>query len=194
MSFFVYEEPKHLFKTSKAIRSSLRNVFDMFREKFSTLEEEFLVGDGNINHKELIILTIRAHAMEEKLRRKERLTSTDSIQDINLPMEELQTIPVEMKAEEEVETEAFYSVDSHLSRCSSIGSKEAFLSVDSNFSRSLSANGIDLWETQRESILREFSHCEGWPFGLYRKQMWLPPMPKSPLDSWSWRKSTKMHA
>ncbi|KAL8487881.1 hypothetical protein ACS0TY_024252 [Phlomoides rotata] len=40
----------------------------------------------------------------------------------------------------------------------------------------------------RSSIMLEFIHCEGWPFGLCRNALLLPPLPKSPVDSWSWKK------
>lgn len=76
-----------------------------------------------------------------------------------------------------------------LSRCSSATSYDEFFSVKSRFSRSSSVNKLDYQESCKHSIvLLELYHYEGWPFGLCKKAFLLPPLPKSPSDSWSWRK------
>lgn len=94
--------------------------------------------------------------------------------------------------EDKEEREDFLSVGTRLSRCSSAISYEAFATAKTTFSRSSSLNMIEFQDIPRRSVIKEFSHCEGWPFGLSRKMLLLPPLPKSPADSWSWRKSARM--
>lgn len=94
--------------------------------------------------------------------------------------------------EDKEEREEFLSVGTRLSRCSSAISYEAFATAKTAFSRSSSLNRIEFQDIPRRSVIKEFSHCEGWPFGLSRKMLLLPPLPKSPADSWSWRKSARM--
>lgn len=85
--------------------------------------------------------------------------------------------------------EEFFSVKSCLSCCSSsVVSDQAFFSVKTNLSRCSSLSGVDMSEHWRRSIIQEFCHCEGWPFGLCRKAVLLPPLPKSPSESWLSRK------
>lgn len=98
----------------------------------------------------------------------------------------------ETEDEEEEEEGEFMSVGTHLSRCSSAASFEAFFSAKTScLSRCSSLSRIEFPEyRRRSSIILEFSHCEGWPFGLCRKAVLLPPLPKSPADSWLWRKTT----
>lgn len=85
----------------------------------------------------------------------------------------------------------FYSACSRLSRCSSATSFDAFVSVKTRFSRSSSLNKIDFLDLSKKSVV-EVLQCEGWPFGLCRRSLLLPPLPKSPPDSWSWRKNGGM--
>ncbi|KAJ1700629.1 hypothetical protein LUZ63_000408 [Rhynchospora breviuscula] len=72
----------------------------------------------------------------------------------------------------EDESEAFFSVKSNFSRCSSQG---ATASWDDN-------KGV----TTYRSALEEFRNLEGWPFGLCRRPLVLPPLPSMPADSWMW--------
>lgn len=98
--------------------------------------------------------------------------------------------------EEQGEREEFLSVKSCFSCYSSSSANgEQFYSVKTNLSRCSSLNELDLSEYWRRSIIHEFCHCEGWPFGLCRKAVLLPPLPKSPSESWLYRKiqsSTKV--
>lgn len=88
------------------------------------------------------------------------------------------------------EREDFFSVGSCFSRCSSATNMEAFVSARTNFSRCSSLSSLDFPDLWRRSIIQELLYqCEGWPFGLCRKRLLLPPLPKSPAESWSWRKS-----
>ncbi|KAJ6335180.1 hypothetical protein OIU78_011922 [Salix suchowensis] len=66
---------------------------------------------------------------------------------------------------------------------------EAFVSAEPNSSRCPS---FDEFDFPKRSILQEFCQCQGWPFGLCRKAVLLPPLPKSPSESWSWRKGARI--
>ena len=88
--------------------------------------------------------------------------------------------------------EDFFSVGSCLSCCSSALSREVFVSAKTNSSPCSSLNGFEFPDFPKRSILEEFCvHCQGWPFGLCRKAVLLPPLPKSPSESWSWRKGAR---
>lgn len=134
----------------------------------------------------------------EKLKRKTNLS--DSFSWVFSPAtKELYISSMEIEKMDESGNEdnigdEFYSVQSFLTCCSSAATKEAFFSVEANFSRCSSLNGLDFLDDdlKRRSILQEFCHCEGWPFGLCRKAVLLPPLPKSPSESWSWSKGTKI--
>ncbi|KAK1313507.1 hypothetical protein QJS10_CPA06g02377 [Acorus calamus] len=73
------------------------------------------------------------------------------------------------------EAEDFFSVRSHLS---SFPSERRFVGDVEESSRKL-------------SVIEEFQNCEGWPFGLCRRAVLLPPLPSSPSDSWTWRRRTR---
>lgn len=149
---------------------------------------------------QVVVSAIRSGAME-KLRHRPSLL-TDSFSWVYYPRTgELYMTPKAAKGkenydgdedEDDDEREEFVSAASYFSCCSSAVSREAFYSVKTNFSRSSSLNGIDLPEFWRRSIIQELCHCEGWPFGLCRKAVLLPPLPKSPTESWSWRKGTRI--
>ncbi|XP_020597999.1 uncharacterized protein LOC110037641 [Phalaenopsis equestris] len=68
---------------------------------------------------------------------------------------------------------------------------EEFFSVKSCFSR-CSSGDEDCWLSGRTAALLVTlsEECEGWPFGLWRRRkvVVLPPLPKSPADSWTWHK------
>lgn len=145
---------------------------------------------------QVVVSAIRSGALK-KLRRKPILLMSDSFSWVYSPVtRELYITPKGIEQKEDMnrvdcEGEEFLSVKSCFSCCSSAASRDVFVSVKSSFSRSSSLNGVDLKEFQRRSIIQEFCHCEGWPFGLCRKAVLLPPLPKSPSESWSWRKGTK---
>lgn len=95
---------------------------------------------------------------------------------------------------DEEEKEEFMSVRSCFTCCSSAATMEAaFLSAKSTFSRASSLGELEFQFLQRRSsIMEEFCHCEGWPFGLCKKLLLLPPLPKSPTESWLWRKDKRV--
>lgn len=146
----------------------------------------------------MVVSAIRSRAME-KLRHKP-FVITDSFSWVFSPKTgELFLTPktVQQKEEdddddEDDEREEFFSVGTCFSCCSSALSRDAFLSVKTNFSHCSSLNWLEFQDFPRRSIIQEFCHCEGWPFGLCRKAVLLPPLPKSPSESWSWRKGTRV--
>lgn len=96
---------------------------------------------------------------------------------------------VENGYKENDEREEFLSVKSCFSRCSSSPSGSVFYSVKTNLSRCSSFNDLQQQSKHwRRSVIEEFCHCEGWPFGLCRRAVLLPPLPKSPSESWLSRK------
>ncbi|ONK67278.1 uncharacterized protein A4U43_C06F18480 [Asparagus officinalis] len=115
----------------------------------------------------VIILEIRSRAMKAKAKPKDYLFS-DNLHWFIAPNE---TKEKGDNNDGDVQSEVFYSVKSCFSRCSS----EKENDILSHFRR-------------RNSIWEEFLHCEGWPFGLSRKALMLPPLPRSPPDSWTWSK------
>ncbi|KAI4388611.1 hypothetical protein MLD38_000923 [Melastoma candidum] len=149
---------------------------------------------------EAIVSEIRSRAIE-KLRHKYN-HSADGFSLIfsSTGIGELQFFTIEGQRRKEghgdnqdIENEEFASVKSFLTCCSSVvASREVFFSAKSNLSRSSSLNDLDNQDLKRRLIFRELCHCEGWPFGLCRKLLYLPPLPKSPTESWSWRKRTRV--
>lgn len=108
----------------------------------------------------------------------------------------------EDEAEDDVDVDVddekeFLSVASCFSCCSSsaAASRDVFLSVKTSLSRCSSLNGFEFNDFQkRQSIIQQLCHCKGWPFGLCRKAVLLPPLPKSPSESWSWRKGHELRS
>lgn len=152
-------------------------------------DEEDSFNDSE-DDREMVLLTIRARAMEEKSKRKGQFESILSSTAGELFVSAKGKQPLESDIELDDGDEFFSAAGSCLSRCSS-SSREAFLSVGSCLSRSSSTSKIELREFPRRNIFQEFKHCEGWPFGLSRKVVF-PPLPKCPTDSWSWNKHNKM--
>ncbi|KNA09555.1 hypothetical protein SOVF_152470 [Spinacia oleracea] len=96
------------------------------------------------------------------------------------------------KGSEEVDD--FASVKTHFSTyIATADDSEAYFSCcsdpDLDESRWWVFETLDSSEVKRRSIIQEVCHCEGWPFGLCRKTLLLPPLPKSPSESWSWCKT-----
>ncbi|CAN6682120.1 unnamed protein product [Malus baccata var. baccata] len=159
----------------------------------SSHAEECLTSDFD-EEQEVIVSAIRSRAME-KLRRKPRSFS-DSFSFVYSSKSGDLFITqkgVEKQEDHEDDEKAdFLSVASCLSCCSSdAASRDVFLSVKTSLSRCSSLNGIEFRDFPNQSIIQQFRHCEGWPFGLCRKAVLLPPLPKSPSESWLWKKGTK---
>ncbi|KAK9216582.1 hypothetical protein WN944_008592 [Citrus x changshan-huyou] len=206
MSVFYHEEPTHHHsKRCKFLATVLKDAFSncrSFHGRLSTSrpEDENQTNDFD-EELEVVVSEIRSRAME-KLRRKPGLM-TDSFSWVFSPgIREVYIKALQQKEEDdeadEDAREEFFSIGSCLSCYSSAVSGETFYSVKTNFSRSSSLNGLDYqdfrkldFQDLRRSIIRELCYCEGWPFGLCRKAVLLPPLPKSPSESWSWHKGTR---
>lgn len=151
--------------------------------------DEKLIGDFNYDH-EIVVFQIRSQAME-KLRQKPRIC--------------MERLTYHSKEEPNIEKEEgieFCSVGSSFSECcTSDLSVEAYMTAKTEFSRCSSLKGEELenqWKMyylngiRKGSVIQELCHCQGWPFGLGRKASLLPPLPKSPAESWSWRKPNRV--
>ncbi|XP_062081730.1 uncharacterized protein LOC133788313 [Humulus lupulus] len=202
MTVCCHEEQSNPSKRCKFLAACIKEAFSNchnFGGRISTLgqDEEYPTSDFD-DEEEEVVSAIRSGAIE-KLKKKPILMSSDSFSWVyyspitrQLYISSKGLEQKEGDSNEDCEREEFLSVKSCFSCCSSAASKDVFLSVKSSFSRCSSLNGLDLKEHQRRSIIQEFCHCEGWPFGLCRKVVLLPPLPKSPSESWSWHKGTKM--
>ncbi|KAJ8541078.1 hypothetical protein K7X08_001894 [Anisodus acutangulus] len=190
-------------KRCKFFSTTLKDAFancHMFRERHSStqsLEEEDAMDDYD-DEEEVFVSIVISKYMESKCRKKAAISSekfnwTFSPTAGNLFIsEKLMQQKEDSEDEEKEEREDFLSVGTRLSRCSSAISCEAFATAKTTLSRSSSLNRIEFLDFPRRSVIKEFSHCEGWPFGLSHKVLLLPPLPKSPSDSWSWRKSGRV--
>ncbi|XP_068314163.1 uncharacterized protein [Pyrus communis] len=203
MSIFHHEEeqPPNPSKRCKFLAACLNDVFANCHTSrklsaSSPAGEEFLTSDFD-EEKEVIVSAIRSRAMEKLRRKPSSLTDSFSFVYSSKSGDLFITQKGAEKQEDHEdhegnEKEEFLSVASCLSCCSSTAaSRDVFLSVKTSLSRCSSLSGIEFGDFPRQSIIRQFSHCEGWPFGLCRKAVLLPPLPKSPSESWTWRKGTK---
>ncbi|XP_021284985.1 uncharacterized protein LOC110417102 isoform X2 [Herrania umbratica] len=204
MSVFYQEEQPRQSKRCKFLASVLKEAFSNCHTfgGHSGPEEENPTSDID-DESEVVVSEIRSRAME-KMKRRPSLIAENISWVFSPSTGELYITSKHAKRRdkdnEDEEREEFFSVGSCFSLCSSAVSREAFLSAKTNFSRCSSLNKVDfpdfwkfdLQDFRRRSIIQEFCHCEGWPFGLCRKAVLLPPLPKSPSESWSWRKGTRL--
>ncbi|KAJ9166208.1 hypothetical protein P3X46_020990 [Hevea brasiliensis] len=200
MGVFYHQEPPNPSRKCKFLSATLRDAFSNCRtcRRLSTSSPEVDYPSSDIDdEQEIVVSAIRSRALEKS--RQRSFVLTDSFSWVFSPRTgELFLAPKifqekDENDEKEDEGEEFLSVASCFSCCSSALSKEAFLSVKTNFSRCSSFSELlDFQDFPRSSILQELCHCEGWPFGLYRKAVLLPPLPKSPSESWSWRKRSRI--
>ncbi|CAA0819642.1 Unknown protein [Striga hermonthica] len=206
MSIFYQEEPSNASKKCKCLASLLKDAFTKchsFRcnEEVadSTLESEDRATI--LDEDEIFVSAIISKYMESKSKRKSGI----GIESFNWALspgagDYFKTTPKSFVENYnanlgEVNGDEFRSANSRLSRCSSDTSFDAFASARTCFSRCSSMSRItdnDFLSGDRRSIILELVRCEGWPFGLCRKALLLPPLPKSPADSWSWRKGRKV--
>ncbi|XP_050234316.1 uncharacterized protein LOC126682619 [Mercurialis annua] len=192
MGVFHHEDPPSPKKCkffSGTLKGAFSNCHTCRRVSISSPEKEQPISDIE-DEQEVIISAIRKRAMEKS--RNKSFVLTDSFFWVLSPKTgELFLAPkILQKQEEDDEGEEFFSVRSWFS---SALSEEAYLSVKTNFSRCSSFNDIlDIPNFPKHSVLEEFCHCKGWPFGLCRKAVLLPPLPKSPAESWSWHKGSRI--
>ncbi|GMI89718.1 hypothetical protein like AT1G47410 [Hibiscus trionum] len=202
MGVFYQEEQPHQSKRCKFLTTVLKEAFSNChtfngRRSDSGLQEEYSTSAID-DESQVVVSEIRSRAMEKMKRRPSRIS--ESISWVLSPSTgELHITSKQAKrGDEDDKDEEFFSIGSCFSFYSSGASKEAFLSANTDFSRCSSLNNIDFPEVwkfdfqdfRRRSTIQEFCHCEGWPFGLCKKTVLLPPLPKSPSESWSWRKGT----
>ncbi|XP_058725173.1 uncharacterized protein LOC131596521 [Vicia villosa] len=205
--FYHEEEQANHSKRCKFFAVSLKEVFSNCqsfgrtrRVSSARLEDEFPISDLD-EEQEVIVSAVRSRAMEKQKNKSSQLR--ESFSWVYSPATRELSVTEKMKPhaneggnEEQGESEEFLSVKSCFSMYSSSSANgEAFYSVKTNLSRCSSLNEFDLSEYWKRSIIQEFCHCEGWPFGLCRKAVLLPPLPKSPSESWLYRKiqpSTKV--
>ncbi|CAL9136432.1 unnamed protein product [Musa textilis] len=174
MAFFAQEDKSKLASNgSKSLPELLRKACAQCYgsglrtlSNLSSVDETTL--DSDLDHKQLIILEIRSRAMKTKSRPRELLFSGKLARAVS-PTTGTAHITGEEEGDDDDESEAFFSVRSGFSCCSTDGSTE-------------------LEELGGGSLLGEFRHCQGWPFGLCRRAVALPPLPSSPSDSWMWHK------
>ncbi|GAV88643.1 hypothetical protein CFOL_v3_32065 [Cephalotus follicularis] len=202
MGVFYHEETTNPSKRCRFLTATLKEAFchcHTFNERVSISSpvREHPTGDFD----DVVVSEIKSRAME-RLKKKPSFMADSLTWVFSSSAGELYITPkaVQHKEDDDDEIRDFFSVKSCFSRCSSAANREEFFSGKSNFSRCSSLNKLDFQDCprfnfadhQRWSMIQGFSHCEGWPFGLCRKAVLLPPLPKSPSESWSWRKGTKI--
>lgn len=178
-------------------------------------EEEETPNTDFDDVQEVVVSMIRSRAMEAKFRRKGTMLNenysfvlhpTSGVLFVSKAKRQAYIDHSAQKQENNKaneEMDDFASVKSHLSPCivTAVDDSEAYYSVKTDFSCCSSFKDPDIaenrwWvsetldssEVKRRAIIQEICHCEGWPFGLCRKALLLPPLPKSPSESWSWCK------
>ncbi|KAL3505181.1 hypothetical protein ACH5RR_035022 [Cinchona calisaya] len=202
MVFYREEEPPNPSKRCKCLSSTLKDAFSdchTFRGRlsFSTPEDDHLPSSDYDEEEEVFVSAVISKYMESKTRRGLGLTVDSFSWALSPETRELFVAPksnaMQQKSyDDDEEMEEFFSPRSYLSRCASVTSLEPFGSAKATFSRASSLSRIDFQDFgRRRLIIQQLSHCKGWPFGLCNKAMLLPPLPKSPSDSWLWRKSTR---
>ncbi|KAJ9186709.1 hypothetical protein P3X46_002254 [Hevea brasiliensis] len=202
MGVFCNEEPPNPSRKCKFLTATLKDAFSNCRtcRQISTLKPEVEYPSSDVDdEQEVLVSEIRSRAMENS--RQRSFVLTDSISwvfsprtgELFLAPKILQEKDDDDDEDKEEEREEFLSVASCFSCRSNALSKEVFFSVKTNLSRCSSFSELlELQDFPRRSILQELCHCEGWPFGLCRKAVLLPPLPKSPSESWSWRKGSRI--
>ncbi|KAL0912387.1 hypothetical protein M5K25_018354 [Dendrobium thyrsiflorum] len=165
--------------------------FPFFHGPFSSSPSSLSFDDGDdgaaedsdLNNYHVIILEIRQRAMKARSEPKSSFVIMTAEEFARL----IKAAPPRLNKSDDAEDrrkkdgeyegddekdEDFFSVRSCFSRCST-GDEEYCLS-------GRTAAASEEW----------FRECEGWPFGLWRRRkvVVLPPLPKSPADSWTWHK------
>ncbi|KAE8674524.1 hypothetical protein F3Y22_tig00111745pilonHSYRG00043 [Hibiscus syriacus] len=204
MSAFYQEQRSHHSKRCMFLASLLKEAFSRChsfngRLSISGCDDEHSTSDME-DESEVVVSEIRSRAME-KMKKRPSLMAESFSWVLSPSTGELYISLKHAKIrDDDNEDDEFFSVGSCFPLCSSGASREVFMSTKSNFSHCSSLNKVDFTEIwnfdledfRRRSIIREFCHCEGWPFGLCRKAVLLPPLPKSPSESWSWHKGTRL--
>ncbi|XP_057531928.1 uncharacterized protein LOC130810028 [Amaranthus tricolor] len=211
---------KLFFSVLKDPFSSCHSCYPSHMSCSNPEDEEVSVADFQ-DVQELVVSMIRTRAMEAKFRRKGSLLSTESYSFIHPTSGELfvstakqhthddHSAQKHKNSKNKEEMDDFVSVHSHFSSpcfTTAVDGCDTFFSMRTNFSHCSSMNdpdsaenrwwvseAMDSSELKRRAIIQELCHCEGWPFGLCRRALLLPPLPKSPSESWSWCKGFPKH-
>ncbi|XP_061343154.1 uncharacterized protein LOC133289274 [Gastrolobium bilobum] len=194
MGVFYHEEPPKHPKRCKCIVATLKELFSHCqtfggRLSTATLEEEYPMSDFD-EEQEVFISAVISQAMENQKHKPSVLRHSFSwvYSPATKELYVTQTMATQERVEgdqEQDEREEYFSVKSSLSCCSSsLSHEEAFYSVKTNLSRCSSLNELGMSKYWRRSVVQEFCNCEGWPFGLCRRAVLLPPLPKPPSESW----------
>nr|XP_043618428.1 uncharacterized protein LOC122590159 [Erigeron canadensis] len=199
MSLFHHEEPSNPSKRCKFLKDAFATCHT-FCGKFSSCSlkhEDDDVSEYD-DEQEIFVSAVISQYMESKSKRKSGLIMDSFIWDFPLiddllPNRKEKQHAYAYASDANEDKYEFHSPCSRLSRCSSATTAEEFMSVKTNLSRCSSMSSIEFpMFRRRRSIFRELCRCEGWPFGLCRKALLVPPLPKSPSESWMWRKNTRL--
>ncbi|XP_057786287.1 uncharacterized protein LOC131003755 [Salvia miltiorrhiza] len=183
MSIF-YQEVEEPTKKCKCLASVLKHTFAKCHflrgNLHSTPEPEEPPNDFD-QEEEIFVSAIISKYMESKSKRKSSNFGIDSIY---------------WAAAGEIERgeNGVENAEEYFSAGSGVSSFDAFVTAKTTcLSRCSSFNAVDFQDfDKRRSLILELIHCQGWPFGLWRKALLLPPLPKSPSDSWLWTKSGRI--
>ncbi|KAL2249630.1 uncharacterized protein LOC105166239 isoform X1 [Sesamum indicum] len=193
MTVFYQEQPPNTSKKCKFLASVLKDAFAKCHSYGGNISVSSPEAEEPASffdeEEEVFVSEIISKYVESKLKRKSTVRWG-----LSPEAEELMVTPKAVQRHGCCgdEREELFSAASRLSRCSSATSFDEFVSVKTRFSRSSSLNKIDFQDFSRRSVILDLLHCEGWPFGLCRKALLLPPPLKSPADSWSWKKSGRI--
>ncbi|GAB2214283.1 hypothetical protein Droror1_Dr00018625 [Drosera rotundifolia] len=160
---------------------------------FSSPEEYIPITTDDYSEHEVIVALIRARAVEAEYKHGISQVTEQYSSAFNSSVIELHVAASraqKAKNDEDEDEDEFLTARSSASYCSSSADTEAFFSVKTIFSCS-DVNSVKseyLAEPHRRSVMQEFSHCEGWPFGLCRKTLMNPPPPNPPSAPWLWYK------
>ncbi|KAL8250673.1 hypothetical protein R6Q59_034366 [Mikania micrantha] len=214
MSLFHHQEPSnHPSKRCRFLKDALATCHTFCR-KISSQSLQLDDDDDDIDYEdeqEVFVSAVLSKYKESKSKRKIGSTVDSFIFDyLGLGFSPNDDLPPPLASRKETQQHAyasdiheddmimnidqFYSPFSRLSRSSSATTLTAFMSVKTNLSRcsSMSSFEFPMFRRRRRTMFLELCHCQGWPFGLCRKALLVPPLPKSPSDSWMWRKSTRL--
>ncbi|WOL19993.1 hypothetical protein Cni_G28795 [Canna indica] len=149
-------------------------------------DDHSCLDDTELDHKQLMILEIQSRAMKAKPKSKELSASGMLTWAVSPTTGRVRMTPMKKSSNNyggggDREEEVLCDGEDDMGSC------EEFFSVKSCFSCTIEELK-DLGGGGGRSIWEEFRHCEGWPFGLCRRAVVLPPLPRSPSESWMWHK------
>ncbi|MED6149206.1 hypothetical protein PIB30_060276 [Stylosanthes scabra] len=196
----------HQSKRCKCMTETLKELFSLCqsfggRLSNASLEEGYPMSDIE-EELEVVVSAVISGVMEKQKQKPSVLRHsfswvyspvTNEVMYVTAAPSQEKVVVVEggdNNQEQYEQSEEFLSVKSCFSCCgSSSGGGEAFYSVKTSLSRCSSLKEVvDMSKYWKRSVIEEFCHCEGWPFGLCRRAVLLPPLPKSPSESWLSRK------